>query len=372
VVGRDRKGVGVAVLPGSKREQCKLHCKGSAGAKRVFPRPPALNCFCLSILLQLRVHSFSPNMSTAAKTKKVSSKPSSSTSTPKVKAVKAAPAPAAAPISKPESKKRKAAPVEATPAATAVSSEPPASAKKTKKAKVVEPVEVVPAKETKSKKTKSSTDAPTLAAPVSDPSTSTPPTPAPATKAGKKSKASSMTMEVQDQRSVDAQAALEDMAVEGGHDTPAPATTKKVKAGKPVSAKKTEASPKGISHVTSKIKEKKVGKTKGPIVPPPVASDDEDELVADDGAEASDDEAEAAIAESDDGSDDNVHLHGFSTDDDEDSSDDDGDAEMDAPALDVGKLPTVAKDDATVKRKLDQAKKENVFKHIISYMCNSH
>jgi nucleolar protein 15 len=178
-------------------------------------------------------------------------------------------------------------------------------------------------------------------------------------------------MEGQDQRSVDAQAALEDMAVEGGHDTPAPAPIKKVKAGKLVPAKKTEASPKGISHVTSKIKEKKTGKTKGPIVPPPVASDDEDELVADDGAEMSeDDEAEAAIAESDDGSDDNVHLHGFSTDDDEDSSDDDGDAEMDAPALDVGKLPTVAKDDATVKRKLDQAKKENVFKHISSYICD--
>jgi nucleolar protein 15 len=334
-----------------------------------FHAPPALNCFCLSILLQLRVHSFSPNMSTAAKTKKVSSKPSSSTSTPKVKAVKAA---AVAPISKPESKKRKAAPVEAAPAVTSVSTEPPASAKKTKKSKVVEPTEVAPVKEVKSKKAKSSTDAPTLAAPVPAPSTSTPPTPAPATKAGKKSKASSKTMDVQDQRSVDAQAALEDMAVEGGHDTPAPATTKKVKAGKPVSAKKTEASPKGISHVTSKIKEKKVGKTKGPIVPPPVASDDEDELVADDGAEASDDEAEAAIAESDDGSDDNVHLHGFSTDDDEDSSDDDGDAEMGAPALDVGKLPTVAKDDATVKRKLDQAKKENVFKHITSYMCNSH
>ena len=53
------------------------------------------------------------------------------------------------------------------------------------------------------------------------------------------------------------------------------------------------------------------------------------------------------------------HLHGFSTDDD-DSSDEE-DAMDDGPsALDVSKLPTIAKDDATVKRKLDKAKRQPV------------
>ena len=53
------------------------------------------------------------------------------------------------------------------------------------------------------------------------------------------------------------------------------------------------------------------------------------------------------------------HLHGFSTDDD-DSSDEE-DAMDDGPsAFDVSKLPTIAKDDATVKRKLDQAKRQPV------------
>ena len=50
----------------------------------------------------------------------------------------------------------------------------------------------------------------------------------------------------------------------------------------------------------------------------------------------------------------NVHLYGFSTD--EDSSDDDLDVDDEA-VLDVGSLPTVARDDATVKRKLERAKR---------------
>jgi nucleolar protein 15 len=52
-----------------------------------------------------------------------------------------------------------------------------------------------------------------------------------------------------------------------------------------------------------------------------------------------------------------VHLYGFSTD--EDSSDDDLDVDEEA-ALDVGSLPTVARDDATVKRKLEKAKRKPV------------
>jgi len=46
------------------------------------------------------------------------------------------------------------------------------------------------------------------------------------------------------------------------------------------------------------------------------------------------------------------HLHGFSTD--EDSSDDE--SEVEDAEIDMGKLPSVAKDDETVKRKLDKAK----------------
>ena len=53
----------------------------------------------------------------------------------------------------------------------------------------------------------------------------------------------------------------------------------------------------------------------------------------------------------------NVHLYGFSTD--EDSSDDDLDVDEEA-ALDVGSLPTVARDDAAVKRKLERAKRKPV------------
>ncbi|GLB40550.1 putative RNA recognition motif containing protein [Lyophyllum shimeji] len=52
-----------------------------------------------------------------------------------------------------------------------------------------------------------------------------------------------------------------------------------------------------------------------------------------------------------------LHLHGFSTDDD-DSSDEDDAMDDDPAAFDIAKLPTVAKDDATVKRKLEKAKRQ--------------
>jgi nucleolar protein 15 len=57
-----------------------------------------------------------------------------------------------------------------------------------------------------------------------------------------------------------------------------------------------------------------------------------------------------------DDNDSDYHLHGFSTD--EDSSDEDLDIE-DA-GIDVGKLPTISKDDIVVKRKLDRAKRQQV------------
>lgn len=60
-----------------------------------------------------------------------------------------------------------------------------------------------------------------------------------------------------------------------------------------------------------------------------------------------------------DSEDDEVHLHGFSTDDD-DSSDEERDMDFEAAPLDASKLPTIAKDDATVKQKLDKAKRQPV------------
>ncbi|KLO17412.1 hypothetical protein SCHPADRAFT_846618 [Schizopora paradoxa] len=50
-----------------------------------------------------------------------------------------------------------------------------------------------------------------------------------------------------------------------------------------------------------------------------------------------------------------ILLHGFSSE--SDSSDEEDDVMDDAP-LDVGKLPTIAKDDASVKRRLEKAKKQ--------------
>ena len=61
--------------------------------------------------------------------------------------------------------------------------------------------------------------------------------------------------------------------------------------------------------------------------------------------------------------DENVHLYGFSTD--EDSSDDDPDVD-EGGDVDVGSLPTVARDDATVKRKLEKAKRKPVRVHLLA------
>jgi hypothetical protein len=68
-------------------------------------------------------------------------------------------------------------------------------------------------------------------------------------------------------------------------------------------------------------------------------------------------EPEPSSAEDDE--DEGSHLHGFSTDDD-DSSDEE-DAMDDGPsAFDISKLPTIAKDDATVEHKLNKAKRQPV------------
>jgi nucleolar protein 15 len=64
------------------------------------------------------------------------------------------------------------------------------------------------------------------------------------------------------------------------------------------------------------------------------------------------------LQEEDSAGEENVHLYGFSTD--EDSSDDDLDVGDEEAALDMGTLPTIARDDAAVKRKLERAKRKPV------------
>ena len=75
-------------------------------------------------------------------------------------------------------------------------------------------------------------------------------------------------------------------------------------------------------------------------------------------AESDEEEGVQSAEEDGDGSDEeDVHLFGFSTDD-EDSSDDEMNAEPDP--VEITKLPTIAKDDAVVKQKLEKARKKPV------------
>lgn len=65
------------------------------------------------------------------------------------------------------------------------------------------------------------------------------------------------------------------------------------------------------------------------------------------------------------------YLYGFSTD--EDSSDDER-SPLAEEGVDVSKLPTVAKDDAAVKRKLEKAKRQPVcpilhYSYISQHFC---
>jgi len=70
--------------------------------------------------------------------------------------------------------------------------------------------------------------------------------------------------------------------------------------------------------------------------------------------EEKDEEDEDESGEEDSGSSEEELLHGLSSDDDQDSSDE----EIEIPGIDVSKLPTIAKDDKTVKQKLEKAKRQ--------------
>ncbi|OCH93018.1 hypothetical protein OBBRIDRAFT_772212 [Obba rivulosa] len=71
---------------------------------------------------------------------------------------------------------------------------------------------------------------------------------------------------------------------------------------------------------------------------------------------AEEEEGSGPDEDAESGDEEDGHLWGFSTDDEDDSSDDEISGELDG--LDVSKLPTIAKDDAVVKKKLEKAKKQ--------------
>ncbi|KAL5525754.1 hypothetical protein ACEPAG_7091 [Sanghuangporus baumii] len=78
-------------------------------------------------------------------------------------------------------------------------------------------------------------------------------------------------------------------------------------------------------------------------------------------ADASSDKDEEASGEEEEDAnqDEEMHLRGFSSNESDSSDEEDEDEALNkAQPIDVGKLPTVAKDDATVKRKLDKVKRQ--------------
>lgn len=133
---------------------------------------------------------------------------------------------------------------------------------------------------------------------------------------------------------------------------------------------KAKATP---SKDSAKVKPEKSKKSKvsaSPVkVPSPPQTDGEDVEVDEDDEDKENNNINehAEVAEDSDSS---VLLHGFSS---ESDSSDEEDDEVDGPTLDVDKLPTVAKDDASVKRKLDKAKKKPVCwcfsKHSLMILC---
>ena len=122
----------------------------------------------------------------------------------------------------------------------------------------------------------------------------------------------------------------------------------------PLSLKKktkaVEALPTSISRPRNSTASSKPTKSKKPKEPVPEPEEDEEE--DENGG------ADEAVNVNED-SDSEGHLHGFSTDDD-DSSDEEDPMDDGPSEFDLGKLPTIAKDDATVKRKLEKAKQHPV------------
>ncbi|KAF5359131.1 hypothetical protein D9756_003146 [Leucocoprinus leucothites] len=93
-------------------------------------------------------------------------------------------------------------------------------------------------------------------------------------------------------------------------------------------------------------------------------SDEEDENGDKDG----EDEKDAGEEVSDEEDEEDTHLHGFSTDDDDSSDEEDGEEKPGLSAFEIGKLPTVAKDDESVKRRLEKAKRQPTEDHGVVYI----
>lgn len=111
-------------------------------------------------------------------------------------------------------------------------------------------------------------------------------------------------------------------------------------------------------------------KSKGPLksilkkapAPPSVQSDDDIDIEDVEGLPSEEDEEESGDEE-EDGSDESeeeepVHLKGFSDNEDDSDSSDEDDGVRDEIQMEA--LPTIAKDDETVKKRLDQAKRNPV------------
>lgn len=133
---------------------------------------------------------------------------------------------------------------------------------------------------------------------------------------------------------------------------------------------KKKAAPKSdrFKKLADDVKPSKAGAGKGkgvkrPRVEVEQSSEDEAEEEVEEEAEDDEDDAEGAAEDSEE-EDDEVHLRGFSSG--SDSSDDDEDVD-EAPPLDVSKLPTIAKDDETVRRRLEKAKKQPVSIQTVIY-----
>ncbi|KAF9496829.1 hypothetical protein BDN71DRAFT_1445783 [Pleurotus eryngii] len=154
---------------------------------------------------------------------------------------------------------------------------------------------------------------------------------------------------------------VEKIAVPSSPSTKPQATPKSSSSSKFISnaLNKPKSESKKAAPAVNKTKLSKPSDVKRPskLAPPADSAESPDE--EEDADEERDGEEDENSDKGDDGSsegEEDTHLHGFSSSDNDSSDDDDMDVEP--VGIDVGKLPTIAKDDESVKRKLDKAKKQ--------------
>ncbi|EJU04940.1 RNA-binding domain-containing protein [Dacryopinax primogenitus] len=183
--------------------------------------------------------------------------------------------------------------------------------------------------------------------------------PAPAEKAPTADKAKKRKLDIEQEDAVVEKKRRKSAVADGSNE---------VKVKKAEAAKKSKEVAKVVEALPPPAKSTKVAKkvmisegaTKGKRsknVPEPEPEKKDDEAGNDD----VEDNAEQPEEENEE---DGEELHGFTSG--EDSSDDDDD--VDAEPIDLGKLPTIAKDDATIKRRLDKAKKQKTEERGVLYL----